>query len=247
MPEVDSQSGSDTLAGGPAPDALAGLYHMSNTAGAGTQEYVAINPVAIWAAFFGIASVLVVMSNVLLVVPLIGAVCSVVALSQIRSSNGTQTGRGLATLGLIFAVALGGGKLGYDLFTNLRTSADESRISQLLHEMGQNVVSGKYDQAYAGFTDAFKQRVSRAEFERDFRDFSTLAGAGTFQGIEWNRQVIIMEEKPDTDIVNGMAMALFQYSGSSEPRRVVVAFEKSGGVWRPDNVESIFPTKKKQQ
>ena len=66
MPEVDSQPKPQTVPAGDGPDPLAGLYHMSNTAGLSTQDYVAINPVAIWSVFFGVASVLVVLSNVLL-------------------------------------------------------------------------------------------------------------------------------------------------------------------------------------
>lgn len=247
MPQLDSQSGPDTTSGAEAPDVLSGLYHMSNTAGAGTQDYVAINPTAIWAVFFGVASVLVVMSNVLLAIPLVGALCGVIALVQVRSSNGTQTGKGLAIIGLFLSLALGGGKLGYLGYTSFRTSADDERIGQLMHELGQQVIDGKYDAAYAGFTDEFKQRVSRAEFEQGFKAFNEVPGLGKLQSIDWNHQVIGTEEKPDTGIVEAYAMGLYQYAGAPEGRRVVMQYQKSGGAWRPDAIESIFPTKKRQK
>ena len=247
MPDLDSQPRSEATPGDEAPDALSGLYHMSNTAGAGTQDYVAINPIAIWAVVFGVASALVVLSNVLLAIPLVGAACGIVALVQIRSSNGTQTGRALAVIGLLLSLALGGGKLGYVALSGFRTSADENRIGELMHEMGQQVVDGKYDAAYEKFTDEFRQRVSLGEFEQGFKAFNNVAGLGKLRSIEWNHQVIGMEEKPDTDVTEAYAMGLFSYEKGQEPRRVIMQYRKSGGVWRPDAIESIFPAKKRQQ
>ena len=115
MPEVDSQSKPETVPASDGPDPLAGLYHMSNTAGLGTQDYVAINPVAIWSVFFGVASVLVVLSNVLLAIPLVGLVCAIIALFRSARGNGTQTGKGLAIIGL----ALSLGSAGRSLDTSL--------------------------------------------------------------------------------------------------------------------------------
>lgn len=247
MPEVDSQSKPETAPPGGGPDPLAGLYHMSNTAGLGTQDYVAINPVAIWSVFFGVASVLVVLSNVLLAVPLVGLVCAIIALIQIRSSNGTQTGKGLAIIGLALSLGFGGGKLGYDIYTSMRISGDEQRIGQSMHELGQDIIHGQYDAAYGMFEDAFKARVSRAEFERGFKAFNDVPELGRLQSIEWNHQPIAMEERPDTGITDAYAMAYFTYSNTHEPRRVVIGYQKIDGVWRPGEIESIFPSKKKPQ
>src|SRR5215213_1889000 len=77
-----------------APDALARLHKMSTTAGITSQEYVAINIPAIIALVLGLASVVALLnvSGVLLVIPLAAIVTAFAALSQIRASNGTQTG-----------------------------------------------------------------------------------------------------------------------------------------------------------
>lgn len=247
MPEVDSQSKPETIPASDGPDPLAGLYHMSNTAGLGTQDYVAINPVAIWSVFFGVASVLVVLSNVLLAIPLVGLACALVALVQIRSSNGTQTGKGLAIIGLALALGLGGAKLGYLVYSSLRISADEQRIGQSMHDLGQDVIQGQYDAAYAMFEDAFKARVSRSEFERGFKAFNNIPELGRLQSVEWNHQPIAMEERPDTGITDAYGMAYFMYSNTTEPRRVVIGYQKINGVWHPGAIESIFPAGKKQQ
>src|ERR1700677_2549038 len=84
-------------------DALAHLHRMSTTAGLGSQEYVAINVTSIIAVLFGVASLLAVASPVLLVFPVVGVILSVAAIRQINHSNGTQTGKGLAILGLLLS------------------------------------------------------------------------------------------------------------------------------------------------
>ena len=85
------------------------LKKMSTTAGVGSQEYVAISPLAIVTVLTGVASVLAFLADVLLVVPLVAVVCGIIAWRQVRSSNGTQTGIGLAALGMLLALLLGGG------------------------------------------------------------------------------------------------------------------------------------------
>src|SRR5439155_24799091 len=86
----------------PVDDPLSHLHKMSTTAGLGSGEYVAINGTAIFALILGIVSALTLFEElVLLVVPLVGVVAAIVALRQISRSGGTQTGKGLATAGLV--------------------------------------------------------------------------------------------------------------------------------------------------
>ena len=248
MPDVQSQMNRETTAAGDAPaDPLAGLYHMSTTAGGGTQDYVAINPTAIAALILGLGSVLAMFTDILLVIPLAGLVCAVVALVQIRGSNGTQAGKGLAILGLILSIGLGGGRAGYATYMSLRTTADERRIADVIHELGQDVAKGDYTQAYALFTPAFRRRVDLPRFEQAFKEFNTIPQLGPIRSIEWNGHQIETEPKPDSNIVIGYAMAFFQHANNPQPRRLIIAFEKQAGDWRPSDVESMFPTKKQQQ
>src|SRR3954454_16156428 len=110
--------------GDDAPDALAGLHKMSTTAGITSQEYVAINIPAIVALVLGLASVVAVLNPVLLVVPLAAIVTAFAALSQIRASNGTQTGRPFAILGIVLALAIGGYVLARALVDRYQSKAD---------------------------------------------------------------------------------------------------------------------------
>src|SRR5205085_7590050 len=85
-------------------DPLARLHKMSTTAGLGTTDYVAINALAVASVFLGLASLLAMLDPLLLVLPVLAIACSIWALTQIRNSGGTQSGRGLAVLGLVLSL-----------------------------------------------------------------------------------------------------------------------------------------------
>src|SRR5688572_26011279 len=73
-------------------DPLHNLYRMSRTAGLGSGDYVAVNNTSVLALLLSLASLLSLLSPWVLVVCVAAIVCGVLALKQIRSSNGTQTG-----------------------------------------------------------------------------------------------------------------------------------------------------------
>src|SRR5687768_2615927 len=89
-------------------DPIASLHRMSTTAGVGSQEYVAINNVAIVAAILGLCTALGFLGPFFLILGLAGVICGFVALKEIRNSNGTQSGKLLAWLGVFLSVALAG-------------------------------------------------------------------------------------------------------------------------------------------
>src|SRR2546423_3462881 len=103
MTDVESQHAQSSTAID-SGDPLARLHKMSTTAGLGTTEYVAINPMAVATIFLGAASALALMDVTLLAVPVVTIVVGIVALRQIARSGGTQTGRGLAWGGLLLAL-----------------------------------------------------------------------------------------------------------------------------------------------
>src|SRR4051812_25063806 len=128
-PATSSQAldrASDHASGG--ADELARLHHMSTTAGLGTQEYVAINPVAVAAVLLGLASALSLLDNILLVVPIAAIICSLIAMKQIKNSNGTQTGKGLVTLGLLLSIGFAGFIGSRAATAAIRTKSDREAI-----------------------------------------------------------------------------------------------------------------------
>ena len=249
MSQVKSQPGASSPPGGDAtgPDPLARLYHMSPTAGVGTQEYVAINPTAIAALILGFGSVLVVLSDILLLIPLVGVICAIVALAQIRRSNQTQTGTGLAILGLLLSFGLGAGRVGYQAIHRYHTGTDERQIAQLMHDLGQDVANGQYDHAYQLFDDRFRERVDAATFANAFKQLPAVGPMGGIKAIEWNREPMRFVELPDAGTTLGEAMGRFTFEKDPLPHRLVVQFQKSDGVWRIADLGQLFPKKASAQ
>jgi hypothetical protein len=231
-----------------APDPLAGLFHMSNTAGAGTQEYVAINPMAIAALLLGFASILVILSELLLVIPLIGVICAIVAIVQIRRSNQTQTGAALAVAGLVLAGLLGGGRFAYVTMNRYREGADEQQVSQLIDALGKDVAAERYEQAYQRFAPDFRERVNFTTFENALKAFANRDRAGALADVVWNREKMDFRQRPDSDTTEGVAMVLVHFQKNPDrPARLILTFEKSAGEWHIADIPALFPPKKPDQ
>lgn len=241
-PQADASASASAGSGASAPpDPLARLYHMSTTAGVGSQDYVAINPTAIAALLLGFASVLVVLNNLLLIIPLGGLICGIVAIHQIRHSNQTQTGTWLAVLGIFLSLALGAGKAALNASERFRTSGDERACAALLDELGHDVAAGNYQQAYDLFDDRFRQGVNLTTFQTAFN----LPTLGRLRSAEWNHQQMQFEQQPDSPGRFGAGMALFYFGTNPQPSRMFVQFSKaSDGPWRITNIPSLFPAQK---
>ena len=136
----------------PAAEHLSHLHKMSTTAGVSNSDYVAVNPLAVVAALLGLASGLAFAGWPLLVVPVVGIVFGVVAIRQINDSNGTQTGRGFAILGVALCVLLAGGMMAKRYVEAAAVRADEEAISSTIAQTGRLIGAGDYKQAYAQFT-----------------------------------------------------------------------------------------------
>jgi hypothetical protein len=107
-------------------------------------EYRTVSVLAIISLLFGLASPLCLLSRLLLIIPLLGAVISVLALRRIAAS-GMLTGRGAAVTGLVLCIACGAATLSRDTVTrHLRTAQAE--------EFGRSwlrlVAAGDTDQAF---------------------------------------------------------------------------------------------------
>ena len=122
-------------------DPLTGLRKMSTTAGVGLSDYVAINPIAIASTLLGLGSVLVPVLdyNFLLIIPIAAVVTAIIAWRQIRRSNGTQTGNGLALLGVVLAVLIGGGTVAAQVITTIRYKPDTDQVSAMVAKLGDEI------------------------------------------------------------------------------------------------------------
>ena len=223
-----------------APDPLAKLHHMSTTAGLGTTEYVAINPMAVASILLGLASSLALLDNILLVVPIAAIICSFIAMRQIRNSNGTQTGKGLVTLGLLLAIGFAGFIGSRAATAAMRTRSDREAIASLVDDLGRRLKNGDYQGAYTLFSPRFQERVKQPAFVERwtyFRDKSV----GNVSNLEWNKQAAF-----EYDRAAGAPMAysivIMTFPKLAEPSRQEVVFAKNDqGKWEFENLPNIFP------
>lgn len=229
---------------GDGPDPLASLHKMSTTAGITSQEYVAINIPSIIALVLGLASVVAVLNRVLLVVPLAAVVTAVIALRQVRESNGTQTGRGFAILGILLALAIGGFVLARAVTSHFQTQADRQAIISKMEEVGRLVSARDYEKAYALFNARFQTRINRQAFDAAFEGAQSYPELGRITRMEWNRTQIDFQTDPESGASIGHAAALVHFEKGNEPARYIFQFRKSGPNWEIADAPTLFPAER---
>lgn len=227
-------------------EALSHLYKMSTTS-AGGQEYVAINPAAIAALLLGFASILAMASQVFMIVPAAAVICAIIALVKIHGSSGTQSGRLLACSGLALALAISGIKIGIAAQEWSQARSDTQQLLPIVNRLSQALHTARYDEAYEDlFSSTFQQRVDRKTFAQAFLQYNTLS-FGPVKSVGWNGQHVEFAEIGTSGVRVAYMMALMNFERSPQPARPVITFSTRDGTWKIDNIESLFPEKKKGQ
>jgi hypothetical protein len=218
---------------------------MSTTAGLGTQDYVAINSISIVAILLGLASALVVLNKILLIVPLAGVVCGIVAWMQIRRSNGTQTGLVLAIGGIILSLGLAGFAIGKEMNTYWQRSADRQQIVGLIDQFSQIVQAAdahpeRLKEAYQLFDQPFQQRESEASFVSRWKSLQNTLGA--IKSFHWNGVNLPFDQDPATGDTTAAALVVIEFKNAQSPEgRYTMTFRKIGDTWKVDDFPILFP------
>jgi hypothetical protein len=217
---------------------------MSTTAGVASQEYVAINLAAVAALLLGLASVMVLMSNVLLVVPVVAIVCGIAALRQIGDSNGTQTGKPLALLGMVVAVVMMCYVGVQEVQASRAVSAEQGKIVARTQELSNALVAKDYNRAVSLFSSGFLSRKQMDE--AGFADrWQKILGAGSglygdLQKVETNGRVLLQGDASTGLIAD--TMLVFEFTKASAPlRRAAVLRKDESGEWRFEDLPDLFP------
>lgn len=221
-------------------DPLLHLHKMSTTAGLGTQEYVAINVTAVVAALFGVASVLAMINNILLVIPLVGAVLAIVALTQIHNSNGTQTGKGLALIGLLLCGGLTLVLISAKVIEGIHRAQDQRSIAAVCEQFGSLVAQRKYDDAYNLFDADFQDRFKLDQFKNRLASIQEAKLAPPIDQITWNGLIQFQTDEGGSDTAE--TVMKLHYKGLTGEQREGARFRKSdSGPWQIDNIPEMFP------
>ncbi len=217
---------------------------MSATAGVATTDYAAINPVSIVTLLLGLASVLTLFADIFLLVPVVGLVMGIIALIQIRNSNRTQTGKGFAVAGIVLLMAFGGFVVGRDVMTWQQKRADESRIASLVEAFGNELIAGKYAEAYGHFSERFRTRISQEVFTTTLDNINHVPRLGKLTGVRWNGETMLFESNPDSGEQTVTGMAFLQFSQQADPQREYFRCLRENGPWVIDDIPQLFPSAK---
>jgi hypothetical protein len=223
------------------PDPFLHLHKMSTTAGLGSGDYVAINGTAVVCLLLGAASAFVLFdSHIFLLFPLVGLLTGILAWSQISKSNGTETGREVAAIGLLLSVGFGGYAGVMGVYNTVRSHADEQQIVSQVKKLGDLIKAEDYTDAYALFDSQFRKHVSKADFETGWRRMSASPILGNVQSIDWN-QLLEFTVDPVSDARLASGMMLFKLK-PAEPLRINMILRNEEGNWLIDQIPQIFST-----
>ena len=214
---------------------------MSTTAGVGSQEYVAISGLAIVALLLGLASVMVLLTDVLFILPVAGVMCAIVAVRHIDHSNGTEAGKPWAFLGLALSILIGGGILSSRALGGWATRHDQQQIAGLIEALGRNTSQRSYGEAYDLFSPAFRERVTKAKFEAKLQELNEVPDYGALRGMKWNGLAQFDHDDADTPTRIAAAIALLEFERAPEQVRHQLLFVKQGDRWLIDDYENLFP------
>ena len=254
MPTNSPQLNDIPASPAPADAATEHLVHlpkMSATAGVSSQEYVAINVVAVFALLLGFAGIMAFISQAMLLIPLAAIIAGIVAARQIAGSNGTQTGMGIASSGLFLAVGISSFLITSDLTDFYGQQQDKAAIANLCQRFGEDMRDRTFDSAYGLFSRHFKARVTRQAF---VGNLSTLQDRltrepdlGIIVAAEWNGLVEFKIE-PDTGAVTATSYINFKYAKNPEGvHPVEIHLRKDGSTWLLEDIPTQFPQKQAAQ
>jgi hypothetical protein len=224
-------------------DPLRKLHKMSRTAGLGDSQYVAVNAFAVAAIIFGLASGLVVVNPILLIVPAVAVVLGVIALMQVRNSNGTQTGRALAWLGIVLAVGASVLLGTSHVLRILNTRQDEQQVAQLIAALGVEVSARNYDAAHARLSARLAETWPKDAFAARMNLIQDGA-YGPIKGMKWNGRAAF-EVDPRTRAPVGMSVAVIERTQGAEDRQEM-RFVRADGQWKVDAIPMFLPIEQPQ-
>jgi hypothetical protein len=222
-------------------DPLAQLHKMSTTAGLGTTDYVAVNGLSVVVLILGAASALSLLDVTFLVsLPPLTIVLAIIALRQIGNSNGTQTGKGLAILGLVLALVFAAAVGGRELVAIGGNRADQRAIDDLIGQLDRNISESKFDQAYALFNGKFTSRVKEQAFTDAWRP---VVVNNHRPNIHSNGR-IFFETTSEGDKA-AVAMTIIEFMPNTPEQRIEMIFRKMpDGTWKIENIPQLFPAEK---
>lgn len=238
MSELQNAATPATGSNSPGDDPLATLHRMSTTAGLGSTDYVAINPLAVTAFVLGLASALVFLSWALLIVPLAALVLAVVALRQVSDSNGTQGGRKLA-IGAILLSLVFAGIVGARAVQRYQAASEVQRqVTGVVSQLDDALKRKDWGMAYGLFSEEFRLRWPPDQFIARMNELSSSPRLGELRAVSPGDRVIL-DDTPTGQ--RGYGTISLDFSGMPQPSVLTAEYRKVAGEWQVNDIPDLFP------
>lgn len=249
MSQSTGQSGNNNAADTRTDPAMKALYHMSRTAGVGLGDYAAVNVLSVIGLIVGIACFLLLIfgeSLILLILPVGALVTCIVAIAQIRGSNGTQVGLPLAVSGILLALAFGGINLGMRAKIASEEASSRAQLEQLVSKLGSSAsTQSSVPAAYELFHSRFREVVNPDTFARTVAMRTGLLSNRPVAGFGLGKHVLF-ETNPDTKVTQATALVILTSDIKDEQGKPLTAeipamFRRDpGGEWKFFSIPDWF-------
>ena len=226
-------------------DHLAHLHRMSRTAGLGSSEYAAVNVAAVVAVLIGAASALALVTPVFLFLPVLGTIIALVAIKQVRGSNGTQTGLGLAVLALALSFGLTAFTGVKALAAAARERVDVEQLDRLTVDFGKDLAEKRYADAYKRTDTRFQEMVTTERLEGLFTELEHAPAIGPLKGVS-TPKLFNIEVDPETGLRMATSKATFETEKRTGPTALVtdITYRHDGTGWHIYAIPQLFQAQK---
>lgn len=222
---------------------LAHLHRMSRTAGAGTSEYAAVNPAAVVAIILGIASLLALFNSVFIIIPVAALVASIIAITQIRGSNGTQTGLLLGVLGLLLAIGCMGFKTMDEFRKHRAEAADEADAEKLVAQLESKAKAGEYESIFDDLFDPrLKERITLTDLKGPLEMMNKSPHTGGIKRIRTNGLYRHFNGEEGKQAL--LTTLMVEFEKLPNISRYDLFLQGTPGNWKVTNIPDWFPAKK---
>jgi hypothetical protein len=203
---------------------------------------VAINSFAVVAAVLGLASALAFVGTLFLIIGLAAVLCGVWALRQIRNSNGTQGGKGLAWVGIVLSVVLAGAVLASSVRQQRAEAAQARQVTQFINELGRLTIAGGYARVYAATDPEFQKNVTLEQFSQRWiaqQDPDPQRGGGKLREMYGNG--LVQFAMGGDGSMTAYTQAILQFEKYPDIRRLTMGLKKtSDGTWQVLQMAELF-------
>jgi hypothetical protein len=223
----------------PPADPIASLHRMSTTAGVGAQDYVAINNLSIATAVLGLTTAFAFMGMLFLIIGAATIAFGVVALRQIRNSNGTQSGKAFAWLGILLAVGISSYVIADDYRQRQAEQVESRQVTAAVDEFSKLIVAGDYAAAYSLLDKEFTTQWTADQFQSFWKrsqDPDLQLGRGPIQKMYGNG-LVEFSDRGDGSRFAGTKI-IIEFKNPGDVARIMIVLKKgSDGQWHTSSLE----------